>query len=181
MSQLRIYPESAPDRLQLDTRDFERIASELGGAGIRFERWKAERELPADAASDTIIAAYRGEIDRLIAERGYQAFDVVSMHPAHPDKDAFRRKFLEEHTHSEDEVRFFVRGQGLFVIHTNERVYSMLCERDDLISVPANTPHWFDMGPNPSFTAIRLFNNPEGWVAQFTGDPIASRFPLLDN
>jgi 1,2-dihydroxy-3-keto-5-methylthiopentene dioxygenase len=37
------------------------------------------------------------------------------------------------------------------------------------------------MGPNPSFTAIRLFNNPEGWVAHFTGDRIAGRFPLLEN
>ena len=90
---------------------------------------------------------------------------------------AFRKKFLDEHVHSEDEVRFFVRGQGLFVIHANGRVYSVLCEKDDLISVPANTRHWFDMGPNPSFTAIRLFNNPEGWVANFTGDEIASRDP----
>jgi 1,2-dihydroxy-3-keto-5-methylthiopentene dioxygenase len=57
----------------------------------------------------------------------------------------------------------------------------MLCEKDDLISVPANTRHWFDMGPNPRFTAIRLFNNTEGWVAKFTGDEIAKRFPLLDN
>jgi len=56
-----------------------------------------------------------------------------------------------------------------------------LCEKDDLISVPANTKHWFDMGPNPVFTAIRLFNNPEGWVARFTGDAIAEEFPLLDN
>ena len=78
-------------------------------------------------------------------------------------------------------MRFFVRGHGLFVIHVGDKVYSMLCEKDDLISVPANTRHWFDMGPNPTFTAIRLFNDPEGWVAQFTGDKIASRFPLLDN
>ena len=102
------------------------------------------------------------------------------MHPDHPDKDAFRRKFLDEHTHGEDEVRFFVRGRGLFIMHIGERVYSMLCEKDDLISVPADTKHWFDMGPDPSFTAIRLFNNPEGWVAKFTGDDIASRFPKLD-
>lgn len=181
MSQLRVYAESTPDRPLVDTRDFDRIASELSAAGIRFERWRADRELPPDAGGDTIIAAYRAEIDRLIAERGYRTFDVVSMHPAHPEKEAFRRKFLEEHTHGEDEVRFFVRGQGLFVIHVGDRVYSMLCEQDDLISVPANTRHWFDMGPHPSFTAIRLFNNPEGWVAKFTGDPIASRFPLLEN
>jgi 1,2-dihydroxy-3-keto-5-methylthiopentene dioxygenase len=49
------------------------------------------------------------------------------------------------------------------------------------ISVPASTRHWFDMVPNPVFTALRLFNNPEGWAANFTGDDITSRFPLLEN
>lgn len=181
MSHLTVYKENHPDTPVVDTGDAGLIAETLGEAGIRFERWKAAHDLPPDAANDAIIEAYRPEIDRLVKERGYQTFDVVSMHPEHPDKDAFRKKFLEEHTHSEDEVRFFVRGQGLFVIHANGRVYSMLCEKDDLISVPANTRHWFDMGPNPSFTAIRLFNNPEGWVANFTGDRIASRFPLLEN
>jgi 1,2-dihydroxy-3-keto-5-methylthiopentene dioxygenase len=181
MSRLSIYAESQPERPLVETTDFDRIASELGAAGIGFERWSAEQDLPADIDQEAIIAAYRGEIDRLIDERGYQSFDVVSMRPDHPEKETFRRKFLEEHTHSEDEVRFFVRGQGLFVMHIDDKVYSMLCERGDLISVPANTRHWFDMGPNPSFTAIRLFNNPEGWVANFTGDRIAGRFPLLDN
>ena len=181
MSTLTVYAESDPARPLVETSDFERIAAELGEAGIRFERWRAGHDLPDDADNDAIVEAYREEIDRLVAERGYQTFDVVSMHPEHPEKDAFRRKFLEEHTHSEDEVRFFVRGQGLFVIHKDGKVYSMLCEQDDLISVPANTRHWFDMGPRPRFTAIRLFNNPEGWVAQFTGDRIASRFPLLES
>lgn len=181
MSHLNVYDENRPEVPIVDTSDAERIARELAVAGVGFERWQASRDLPSDADSDSIVTAYREEIDRLIAERGYQTFDVVSMHPKHPDKEAFRRKFLDEHTHSEDEVRFFVRGQGLFVIHQGGRVYAMLCEKDDLISVPANTRHWFDMGPNPSFTAIRVFNNPEGWVARFTGDRIASRFPLLDN
>jgi 1,2-dihydroxy-3-keto-5-methylthiopentene dioxygenase len=36
------------------------------------------------------------------------------------------------------------------------------------------------MGSAPQFTAIRFFDNPAGWVAEFTGDPIADRFPLLD-
>jgi 1,2-dihydroxy-3-keto-5-methylthiopentene dioxygenase len=181
MSQLTVYAESDADTPILVTEDVEEIKSELGAAGIHLERWRADRELDDGADDATIIAAYQAEIDRLIAERGYQTYDVVSMHPDHPEKDAFRQKFLEEHTHSEDEVRFFVRGQGLFIIHANERVYSILCEKDDLISVPADTRHWFDMGPNPAFTAIRLFNNPEGWAANFTGDGIAGRFPRLDN
>jgi 1,2-dihydroxy-3-keto-5-methylthiopentene dioxygenase len=36
------------------------------------------------------------------------------------------------------------------------------------------------MGADPEFAAVRLFVNPDGWVAQFTGDGIASRFPKLD-
>ena len=181
MSRLTVYPDHSDSERLLDTDEIDEIVDALDAIGIRFERWTADREIAADADNDSIIDAYRSEIDQLVDERGYQTFDVVSMHPNHPDKKAFREKFLAEHTHSEDEVRFFVRGQGLFIIHGDNKVYSMLCEKDDLISVPANTKHWFDMGPNPSFTAIRLFNNPEGWVANFTGDDIAERFPLLEN
>ena len=181
MSRLTVYAESQPENPLLQTDDFERIQKQLSAAGLRFERWQADREIAADADDRSIIAAYHDEIDRLVDAEGYQSYDVVSMNPDHPDKDAFRSKFLAEHTHSEDEVRFFVRGHGLFVIHIDDRVYALLCEKDDLVSVPANTRHWFDMGPNPLFTAIRLFNNPEGWVANFTGDDIAARFPLLEN
>jgi 1,2-dihydroxy-3-keto-5-methylthiopentene dioxygenase len=35
------------------------------------------------------------------------------------------------------------------------------------------------MGPEPHFVAIRVFTNPAGWVANFTGDEIAARFPRL--
>ncbi len=128
MSQLTIYAEADSDHALLRTDDLSQIESELGKAGIRIERWKADRELADDADNDTIIAAYHDEIERLVAERGYQTWDVVSMHPDHPEKEAFRQKFLEEHTHSEDEVRFFVRGHGLFVIHAVGKVYSMLWE-----------------------------------------------------
>ena len=129
---------------------------------------------------ETILASYRPEIDRLVQEAGYQSVDVVNLYPDHPDRVALRQKFLNEHTHGEDEVRFFVEGAGLFCLHLNQRDYAVLCVKNDLISVPAGTLHWFDMGSHPRFTAIRLFNNPDGWIARFTGDSIAERFPRLD-
>lgn len=92
-----------------------------------------------------------------------------------------RAKFLNEHRHGEDEVRFFVAGRGLFTLHIDDYVYAVLCEKNDLISVPAGTKHWFDMGEHPHFIAIRLFNNPEGWVANFTGEDIANQFPRLED
>ena len=181
MTQLTVYADDRPDRPELQSDDFDTIRRLLDSAGIRFQRWHADRELAPDADDETILAAYRPEIDRLVGEAGYRSWDVVSMNPDHPQKHELRNRFLAEHRHSEDEVRFFVRGRGLFVLHLADKVYALLCEKDDLVSVPANTPHWFDMGPNPVFTAIRLFNNPEGWVAQFTGDDIAGRFPRLDD
>ncbi len=73
-----------------------------------------------------------------------------------------------------------MEGQGLFCLHINEEVLLVLCERGDLIHVPAGTPEWFDMGSAPSFCALRFFNKSAGWVARFTGNPIADRYPRLD-
>lgn len=181
MTQLRIFSEQTPETPVLETTEFERIQHELAQNGIRLQRWQADQAICAESTAEEILAAYQTDINRLVDEGGYQSWDVISMHPQHLDKAVFREKFLAEHTHSEDEVRFFVRGSGLFTLHLNGQVFAVLCEKDDLISVPAGTRHWFDMGPNPEFTAIRLFNNPEGWVANFTGEPIADQFPRLEN
>ena len=40
-----------------------------------------------------------------------------------------RQKFLNEHTHADFEVRFFVDGSGLFYLHVGDRVYLVLCEK----------------------------------------------------
>ncbi len=102
------------------------------------------------------------------------------MTPDHPKKQELREKFLKEHTHSDFEVRYFVYGDGVFYLHPNDKVYILHCTAGDLISVPPNTKHWFDMGNSPNFKCIRLFTTEEGWVAQYTGSDIADRFPKYE-
>lgn len=179
MTTLSIFDRGQPDNPGTVTRDPAQIRELLAEQGVRFDQW-ATRNLPVDAAGEEILEAYRDDVERLKAEWGFTTADVVSLNADHPQKQAFREKFLDEHTHQEDEVRFFVRGQGLFYLHFGERIYAVMCEQNDLISVPDGTPHWFDMGPEPEFTCIRLFSNPEGWVAEFTGDDIASRVPRYE-
>ncbi len=181
MSRLRIYDQGRGDKPLTTLTDHAAIAAALDGVGVRFERWQASKPVAPGAPQEEVIAAYREDIERLQREEGYRAVDVISLTADHPQKDALRQKFLSEHTHAEDEVRFFVAGQGQFTLHIDQRVYDVLCEAGDLIGVPDGTRHWFDMGPNPHFVAIRLFTNPEGWVANFTGDDIAARFPRLEN
>lgn len=179
MSHLRLFAVDNATQPLLESSDAGEISAVLTKAGIRFEQWQAGAPLSALSSNDDILQAYAADIQRLKHERGYITVDVISLSANHPDKAALRQKFLAEHTHSEDEVRFFVRGQGLFCLHIAGKVYQVLCQQNDLISVPAGTTHWFDMGSEPEFSAIRLFNNPDGWVAKFSGSDIALRFPLL--
>ncbi|HEY3521286.1 MAG TPA: acireductone dioxygenase [Rhodanobacteraceae bacterium] len=181
MSRLRIFDERQGETPLQVVDDHGQIAHELGKVGVRFERWQASSPIVPGDPQEKVIDTYRADIERLRREHGYQAVDVISLSADHPQKDALRQKFLNEHTHAEDEVRFFVAGEGLFTLHIGDRVYEVLCTQGDLIGVPDGTRHWFDMGPNPGFVAIRLFTNPEGWVAQFTGNEIARRFPRLQN
>jgi 1,2-dihydroxy-3-keto-5-methylthiopentene dioxygenase len=177
MSRLTIYAEDDAGQPLLDTTDGARIAAALDPIGVRFERWSAARELPTDIDDIAVLEAYRSDIERLKTECGYQSVDVLRCLPDNPNRKELRLKFLDEHTHAEDEVRFFVEGAGVFYLRAAGKVHMTLCERGDLIGVPAGTRHWFDMGPAPHFTAIRLFTTPAGWVAKFTGEPIARQFP----
>jgi 1,2-dihydroxy-3-keto-5-methylthiopentene dioxygenase len=179
MSRLRIYDDTRPEAALATHADHAAIARELNRVGVRFEQWEATQQVVPGATQDEVIAAYRSDIDRLMREEGYQAVDVISLRPDNPDRAAFRQKFLNEHTHSEDEVRFFVAGAGQFTLHIDGKVYEVLCESGDLIGVPDRTRHWFDMSESPYFIAIRLFTNKEGWVAEFTGADIAERFPRM--
>ena len=184
MSQLTIYNAVSegndPPLPSLHTTDAAIVAAELSQRGIRFQQWPTHGELDAASSQEEILAAYSAEIAEVQAAGGYQTVDAISLGPDHPQRAELRQKFLSEHTHSEDEVRFFVDGRGLFCLHIGDEVLQVLCERNDWLSVPAGTRHWFDMGERPCFSAIRFFNNHDGWVAQFTGDPIAERYPLLE-
>jgi 1,2-dihydroxy-3-keto-5-methylthiopentene dioxygenase len=177
MSRLTIYPENSAGRALLDTTDGAEIAAALKRIDVRFERWSAAKELPTEIDDAAVLEAYRTDIERLKSECGYQSVDVLRCLPDNPQRSQLRLKFLDEHTHDDDEVRFFVEGAGVFYLRAAGKVHMTLCERGDLISVPAGTRHWFDMGPAPRFTAIRLFTTPAGWVANFTGERIAREFP----
>ncbi|HUP91276.1 MAG TPA: cupin [Solimonas sp.] len=181
MTMLTIYREAEPEKALAQYTDFDGIRRELAGIGVEFERWEASQELAPAAEQAEVLAAYQESVEKLKQRYGYVQVDVVAMHPEHPNAQAARGKFLSEHTHDDFETRFFVDGQGIFYIRANGKVYMTLCTRGDLINLPANTTHWFDMGEKPFFKAIRFFRIPEGWVGKFTGDTIAERFPKYED
>lgn len=180
MTVLTTYDLTKGATPQAATRDEREILKALMPFDVRYERWEATKPLAPGAGQDAVLEAYRRDVDRLIKTGGYQSVDVVRMHPEHPDRDMMRQKFLSEHKHGDDEVRFFVEGAGAFYLRNERHVLKVVCEQGDLLSVPKHTRHWFDMGAKPFFAAIRLFTTPDGWVAEFTGDKIAETIPGYD-
>ncbi len=180
MTHLIVYSAADASDVLLDTRDFDLITRELAETGAGIERWTADQPLTPESTSEEILAAYKAQIDRLKQERGYSNVDVIHVRPGNPNWPALRQKFLSEHTHDEDEVRFFVEGSGAFYLHIGDKVYQIVGTADDLLSVPKGTKHWFDGGPEGNFTVIRLFTDASGWVAHYTGDAIAETVPTYE-
>jgi 1,2-dihydroxy-3-keto-5-methylthiopentene dioxygenase len=184
MSLLTVWNETDPDTVLLQTTDLATIATELAPLGVSFDQWPFI-ELPMDATQETVLAAYATEVNKISTEQGYIKVDVVRLYNSGQSDwreiaDGARAKFLNEHKHDDDEVRFFVEGAGVFYLHINGKVYAVLCEAGDLMSVPEGTTHWFDMGTEPSFAAIRFFHDDDGWIGDFTGSDIASKFADFD-
>ncbi len=179
MSIVTVYQEDNPDNIIAQIDDTNVVIRELRKLGVNYERWGVQ-QLSSNMSDVDILKAYNSDIERLKSQGGYKSVDVIRLNFDNAQKCDLRKKFLSEHTHSEDEVRFFVEGSGMFYLHIKDKVYMMLCSAGDLINVPANTKHWFDMGENPDFTCIRLFTSPDGWAANYTGDNIADKFPKFE-
>lgn len=181
MSILSVYQDTAPEQPLKVLTHLDDIAATLSEVGIHLERWDACAPIGANASQDEVIAAYRPQIDQLMRQRGCVMVDVLKADRNEPQKAELCARFLNEHRYAGDEVRFFVAGRGLLNFHIENKVYAVLCERNDLISVPAGTRHWFDMGAHPHVAVIRLINDPKGWSPEFTGEDIAVHFPRLDD
>ncbi|MDT8448056.1 MAG: cupin [bacterium] len=161
---LLTFPDSG---VRID--QFEAIQAALAERGVPLSRWEAAQPLQDDDDQATILAAYEHELKPFMSAGGYQSCDVINVHAETPNLETIREKFLSEHTHSEDEVRFFVDGQGEFWFHFEDGVVaSLMCQRGDFLSVPKGTKHWFELAPAYHVKAIRIFTNPDGWVAQYT-------------
>ncbi|SIS01648.1 acireductone dioxygenase [Microbacterium sp. RURRCA19A] len=183
MTLLTVWKETDPSAPVLETTDEGEIRAALAELGARFSRWDVH-EIASDAVLDDVLALYADQVEKVKQDEGYTLVDIVGLSPAQENYDevkvASRERFLSEHRHDDDEDRFFAKGAGVFYLHVNEKVHALYCEAGDLVSVPANTTHWFDMGTNPEFVSIRFFHDDDGWVGHFTGNPIAESFATFD-
>jgi len=112
---------------------------------------------------------------------GIRSADRVSLTPGDSRWTLLRSKFRQRHSHSDHEVRVFVRGQGVFDLPLADGgLAQLLCEAGDWVAVPPALPHAFDAGQAPDFDALRLFASHDGWVSTPAPDAASAPLPDLD-
>ena len=153
----------------LRLRDAVEIAAYLRDIGIDYAKWENLKQVSEDATDQEILDGYASEIESLKAKGGYVTADVINIVPTTPGLDGMLNKFNKEHWHDEDEVRFIVKGHGLFhIAPEGGDVVSIEMEAGDLIRVPRGTKHWFNLCGDKTVRAIRLFQDVSGWTPQYT-------------
>ena len=159
-----------PDK-NLTLTDAAEIRDHLAAIGIDYERWDADgARVSPDASAEEILAAYQPEIEKLKASGGYVTADVIDITPAVANLDQMLDRFRPEHWHDEDEVRFIVKGCGIFHIapENGGAVSAVKMTAGDMIRVPRGTKHWFDLDETRTVRAIRLFQDTAGWTPHYT-------------
>jgi 1,2-dihydroxy-3-keto-5-methylthiopentene dioxygenase len=145
------------------------IREHLASIGIGYEHWEPAHALANEASSEEVLAAYASEIEKLKSLGGYVTADVIDVSSQTPGLEAMLRKFNREHWHDEDEVRFIIRGRGVFHIRPGEGPLTRVeVGPGDLLTVPRGTRHWFDLCADRDIRAIRLFQDAAGWTPYYT-------------
>ena len=156
------------------------ISEFLAPYGIIYEQWEVEGRIGPDATNEEILEAYSPEIERLKAAHGFVTADVINVNPKTPGLDDMLQKFDKEHLHTEDEVRFTVKGSGVFHINPQTApVFSITVESGDLISVPNGTYHWFNLCSDKTIRCIRLFEDTGGWTPHYIEEPVHQKYAPL--
>lgn len=167
---------SIPDK-NLTLTEVDEITDYLASINIDYERLESRPRISPDASAAEILAAYAPEIEELKSKGGYVTADVIDIKPEIPNLDAMLNKFRPEHWHDEDEVRFIVKGCGIFhIAPENGEVTAIKMTAGDLIRVPRGTHHWFDLDENRTVRAIRLFQDVSGWTPHYTESGLEKKY-----
>ncbi len=111
---------------------------------------------------------YRAPLDKVKSDHAYVEEDIIELRPDTPNLEGICAKFIDEHYHDDDEVRFVLGGEGIFDIRsTDDRWMRVVVEKGDLIVVPAGRHHRFMLTDKKAIRCVRLYKDESGWVPHY--------------
>ncbi|MGE5242540.1 MAG: 1,2-dihydroxy-3-keto-5-methylthiopentene dioxygenase [Bacteroidota bacterium] len=156
------------------------VQNRLARLGITLRNWPApansraqellDKQSLSDAEKEELLGFVQNRFEELKREKGYQTRDMVVIHEDIPGLADMLAKFDKIHTHSDDEVRYILSGQGYFgFVEPDGGQFLLEVSGGDYINVPANAEHWFEMRGCTRCKAVRYFIDTSGWTPHYTG------------
>jgi 1,2-dihydroxy-3-keto-5-methylthiopentene dioxygenase len=178
VSKLAFYTQFNLQKPYKVSENFTDFSEDLSEVGVQIERWPTLTHLSsAPILEDDVFKIYGKEITRIKAEYNYSQVDFTTMKPNDAFAISVRGRNLSEHTHDEDEARFFLSGKVLIYINIDQKIHILECTKGDFVIIPAGVKHWVDIGPKPEFSVIRWFNSKKAFVNNFTSGFVAEATP----
>ncbi|MGO8967892.1 MAG: cupin, partial [Mycobacterium sp.] len=122
MTLLQVMADHDVAEVRLRTDDARLIGDELATRDIVFGRRPIAPARHVGQPPERILSEYAEHVAAINRDGRYRHIDVAAVQPDDSDPDwhataiAARSKFLAEHRHAEDEVRFFIAGRACFYL-----------------------------------------------------------------
>lgn len=101
--------------------------------------------------------------------------DLLQLRRGLPASEEHLARFARFHTHDDDEGRYVVAGDCVFVLALPGLGQLRLgLGPGDHLRIPAGTEHWFDLGETGHLQAVRLFSRGAAMATTYTGRPVQS-------
>lgn len=176
MSILSVFHPSNPGLPNKLLTHHDDIVTTLAEQGVRFMHQPHELRVRPGTAQDEVLDACREPLDRLMTEYGCAVYALLNRDGV----DAAQVDLRNEHVHGGDEVFAVISGRAQVTLRVGEYVYAVLCEKGDVLVVPAQVGRWIDLGDTPFCLALRLFRDEQAMAPRFTGDAAALAFAGID-
>lgn len=170
MSILSVFHSSSPQLAHKVLTHHEDIAATLAEQGVQFARHEHGLRIRPGSAEAQVREEAAGLIDTLMTAHGCKGLMLLNR-----DGEQLAEVDLrDEHAHDAVEAFAVVSGRGQISLRLGEQVFALLCEKGDVLVVPAQTRRWIDLGDTPFCLALRLFGSEQDIT--MTGDEQARQF-----
>lgn len=176
MSILSVFHDTSPQQPNKVLTHFDDIVATLAEQGIRFVRRPQPIRPRPGSGPDAVLEALREPLDQMLTEYRCGSLELLDC-----DGSSEQLAWMgEEHAYAVEEVWVQVSGRAQISVRAGDWVYALLCEKEDVLQVPASMGRWVDLGDRPFCVALRLLEGAQPCQATFVEGSSAQEFPGMD-